>query len=205
VRAVLALLICALAPIAAQAQPKQPTDVELKALGETAGEMEVCSAFFMVVAACLAPQEPKLAGDYEKKGKQIGGLSFTLLKNVGMSEEAISAQYDNYTKLYDECDAEELHKHCRPAETLFELLPAPKSGRRPPAEGMGGVLPNRACRQPCWRTRPLVRVTRRARTLARARAAALDPEARSLASAITAALDSLAAASATALNPDPGS
>jgi hypothetical protein len=61
--------IGALAPIAAQAQPKPPTDVELKALGETAGELEVCSAYFMVVAACIAPQEPKLAGDYEKKGK----------------------------------------------------------------------------------------------------------------------------------------
>src|SRR5437868_5168110 len=51
----------------------------------------------MVVAAFLAPQEPKLAGDYEKKGKQIGGLSFTLLKNFGMSEEAISARYDLFT------------------------------------------------------------------------------------------------------------
>jgi hypothetical protein len=49
---VLALRACiaVLAPIAAEAQPKSPTDVELKALGETAGEMEVCSAFFMVVA-----------------------------------------------------------------------------------------------------------------------------------------------------------
>src|SRR5262249_44867025 len=49
------------------------------------------------IAACIAPQEPKLAGDYEKKGKTVGDLSFTLLKNLGVSEDAFDAQYKIYT------------------------------------------------------------------------------------------------------------
>ena len=89
-RVVLALLICAQAPISLQAQTQPPTDVEVKAMGETAGEMEECSAFFMVVAACLAPQEPKLAGDYEKKGRTVGGLSVKLFNGLGVSEDASS-------------------------------------------------------------------------------------------------------------------
>jgi hypothetical protein len=109
-------LVCigAPAPIAAQTQP--PTDVELKALGETAGELEVCSAFFMVVATCIAPQEPKLASDYEAKGKTIGGLSFKLLENLGVSEEAISAQY----KLYTNSMLNAMQKNCTNIAVLLQ-------------------------------------------------------------------------------------
>src|SRR5262249_11382059 len=113
---VLALLICigALAPIVAQAQP--PTDAQRKALGETAGELEVCSAFFMVVAACIAPQEPKLSDDYAKKGTTVGNLSFTLLKNLGVSEAAFDAQY----KIYTDSMLNAMQKNCTNIAVLLQ-------------------------------------------------------------------------------------
>src|SRR5262249_48186837 len=93
-----------------------PTDAQRKALGETAGELEVCSAFFMVVAACIAPQEPKLSDDYAKKGTTVGNLSFTLLKNLGVSEAAFDAQY----KIYTDSMLNAMQKNCTNIAVLLQ-------------------------------------------------------------------------------------
>jgi hypothetical protein len=88
------LLVGALAPISAQTTE----DPKKRALGEVAGEMEVCSAYFYVVSTCLKPQEPRLASEYEAQHKQSFVLSSTLLQKYGVSDDAIVAQFENYTK-----------------------------------------------------------------------------------------------------------
>jgi hypothetical protein len=102
----------ALAPISAQT-----TDDHVKrAMGEVAGELEVCSAYFMVVSTCVKPQEPRLARDYEADGKRIGGISFMLFQSLGVSEAAVAAQY----KLYTDAMMNAMQQNCTNIAVLLQ-------------------------------------------------------------------------------------
>jgi hypothetical protein len=92
---VIALVAVCLSVTAATAQ----TDEDMKgALGEVAGEMQVCGDYFSVISRCIKPQRPDLATTYQVASDRIMLLAIAGQQAVGVSEKAIVAQSLAYTE-----------------------------------------------------------------------------------------------------------
>jgi hypothetical protein len=55
----------------------QTNDDIKRALGETAGELQVCSVYFLVGSSCLADQRPDLAATYRQASDKLGVLAIS--------------------------------------------------------------------------------------------------------------------------------
>jgi hypothetical protein len=76
------------------------TDEDMKsALGEVAGEMQVCGDYFGVVSRCLKPQRPDLAATYQVASDRIMLSAISGQQAAGVSDKAIVAQSLAYTEL----------------------------------------------------------------------------------------------------------
>jgi hypothetical protein len=104
-RVVAASLILAL-PIAS-AVAQSDDQVTAYALGEVAGELEICSAYFGVASRCIKPQKPNVAAIYENASNRLAELAIASGKPAGISDEAFLAQYRMYlqamTKAMGKC------------------------------------------------------------------------------------------------------
>jgi hypothetical protein len=95
---VIALMAVCLSVVAATAQTD--TDEDMKsALGEVAGEMQLCGDYFSVVSRCLKPQKPELAATYQVASDRIMLSAISGQQAAGVSDKAIVAQSLAYTEL----------------------------------------------------------------------------------------------------------
>src|SRR2546425_12938772 len=77
----------------------QTNDEIMRAVGEVAGELQVCSVYFLVNSSCLSSsQEPVLARTYQDAGEKMSGLAIKSFLTVGVSLEAYAAQNSMYVK-----------------------------------------------------------------------------------------------------------
>jgi hypothetical protein len=67
------------------------------ALGEVAGELQVCSVYFLVVSSCINDQRPDLARTYRAASDKLSGLAISSGRAVGVSDLAYMAQASLYT------------------------------------------------------------------------------------------------------------
>ncbi len=95
---VIALMAVCLSVIAATAQTD--TDEDMKsALGEVAGEMQLCGDYFSVVSRCLKPQKPDLAATYQVTSDRTMISAISGQQAAGVSDKANVAQSLAYTEL----------------------------------------------------------------------------------------------------------
>jgi hypothetical protein len=89
-----ALLGLCLSTVAATAQTNE--DIH-RALGEVAGELQICSVYFGVVARCIKTQEPAIARTYREASDKVALLAIKTGMTVGISSAAIIAQDELWT------------------------------------------------------------------------------------------------------------
>jgi hypothetical protein len=82
----------------AQSAAAQTTDADMqRALGEVAGELEVCSVYFLVGSACIKDQRPDLAETYRAASDKVADMAISSGRAVGVSDKAYAAQASLYT------------------------------------------------------------------------------------------------------------
>ena len=69
----------------------------LRAMGEVAGELQICSTYFTVVSACVKDQRADLAKIYAAAAEKVGILAISSGRSAGVSDEAYAAQATLYT------------------------------------------------------------------------------------------------------------
>ena len=69
-----------------------------QAIGETAGDLQICSVYFMIGSTCLTNQRPDLAASYQQSGEKVLALAIAGFQSVGVSDAAITAQGSMYTE-----------------------------------------------------------------------------------------------------------
>ena len=62
------------------------------ALGEVAGELQVCSVYFGVISRCIKHQRPDLGITYRDASNKLADLAISSGRAVGVSDEAFIAQ-----------------------------------------------------------------------------------------------------------------
>jgi hypothetical protein len=87
---VIAMAVC-LSVVAATAQTDIDEDMK-SALGEVAGEMQLCGDYFSVVSRCLKRQKPELAATYQVASDRIMLSAISGQQAAGVSDKAIVAQ-----------------------------------------------------------------------------------------------------------------
>jgi hypothetical protein len=77
---------------AGAAAAQSASDVEIKrAIGEVAGELQICSDYFLVGSSCLSAQEPSLARTYREMSDKVADLAIKSGRAIGVSDEAYAA------------------------------------------------------------------------------------------------------------------
>ena len=69
----------------------------LRAMGELAGEQQICATYFTVVSACVKDQRADLANTYSAAAEKVGILAINTGRAAGVSDEAYAAQATLYT------------------------------------------------------------------------------------------------------------
>jgi hypothetical protein len=69
------------------------TDDEIfnKAVSEVAGEMQQCSNYYFMVAACTEPKDAELSAKSHETAERLDGKSIGLGRSVGISDQAYAA------------------------------------------------------------------------------------------------------------------
>jgi hypothetical protein len=118
VRTGFALLRWATVAFIALSQPAAAqSDADIyRAMGEVAGELQVCSVYFGVGARCLKDQEPALSRTYREASDKVGLLAISTGRAVGISDEAILAQ----DKLYAAEMMKSMRGNCTNIAVLLE-------------------------------------------------------------------------------------
>jgi hypothetical protein len=76
----------------------QSTDADMtRAIGEVAGELEVCSVYFLVTSACIKDQRPDIAKTYRAASDKVADLAISSGRAAGVSDAAYGAQASLYT------------------------------------------------------------------------------------------------------------
>jgi hypothetical protein len=88
-----ALLAVCLSAVAASAQTNE--DVKW-ALGEVAGELQLCSVYFLVITSCMTDQRQDLAHTYQEAAQRLIDLAVSSGRAAGVSDEAYVAQNSLY-------------------------------------------------------------------------------------------------------------
>jgi hypothetical protein len=76
--------------LAVSAHADQEADI-MRAVGEVAGELQVCSVYFKVISSCVAQQEPALSRSFGTAADQMGELAISTSRSAGVSDAAYSA------------------------------------------------------------------------------------------------------------------
>jgi hypothetical protein len=63
----------------------------VSAMGEVAGELQVCSVYFLVITSCLSDQRPDLARKYREAAEKMIGLAVSSGRAAGVSDAAYEA------------------------------------------------------------------------------------------------------------------
>jgi hypothetical protein len=74
-----------------------PDQVILGATGEVAGELQICSVYYLVGSACIEPQRPDLGRVYREAADKLGKLATTTGRAAGVSDQAYLAQGQLYS------------------------------------------------------------------------------------------------------------
>ena len=69
-----------------------------RAMGDVAGELQVCSVYFRIEWSCLRPQEPALARTYGEMFDKVAESAITSFRRVGVWDEVYAAQASLYTE-----------------------------------------------------------------------------------------------------------
>jgi hypothetical protein len=80
------------------AQAQTPDQVVLSAMGEVAGELQICSVYYLVGSSCLDTQKPELARTYRAGADKLGNLAIMSGRAAGVSDAAYAAQSSLYAK-----------------------------------------------------------------------------------------------------------
>jgi hypothetical protein len=93
------------------------TDADMqRALGEVAGELEVCSVYFLVASACIKDQRPDLAENYRAASDKVAGVAISSGRAVGVSDKVYAAQ----TSLYTEAMMKAMSGNCTNIAVLLQ-------------------------------------------------------------------------------------
>lgn len=70
----------------------------LQAMGEVAGELQICTVYFLVASTCIAPQRSDLGQTYREAADKLGNLAIATGRTAGISDAAYAAQASLYAK-----------------------------------------------------------------------------------------------------------